>query len=241
MTLKRSLLLLLVFVMALVFWLVWYLPASVVVKRLPQLVVAGASLKLDNAVGRSWKGNVDWRWRAHAGELSWQLNWHGWTPGVDVTLRGPGLHASGWLTAGDHRIKVQQLNLQLPLALLLEGQPAVNAGGEVSGRIATLAIADGKFTALKGKLHYTGGNGRWLQQSAVLPAMQARLFMQRNIATVRVNNMQGDLLAQAAVNAQQMAKLKIFPAFAVAVGMSAGGGSNSHAIMTLGQQLDLNF
>lgn len=241
MTIKRSLLLLLVFVVGLAFWLVWYLPASVVVKRLPAMVVAGATLNLDDAVGRSWDGSADWRWRGHVGELTWRLNWHGWTPGVDVTLRGAGLNVSGWVTAGDNRFKARQLKLQLPLALLLDGQPAVSAGGVVGGQIATLAIAEGHITALKGTLHYTGGNGRWLRQSAILPAMQAQLSMQGDTAQLRITNTHKELLAQASVDAQQMAKLQIFRAFAVAVGMSNGAGNNSDAIMTLGQQLDLNF
>lgn len=237
MRIPRSGLLLAVFILSLLCWVVWYLPARVLVQRLPAIHAGGAPLTLDQANGRAWAGQSRWHWRGHAGSVSWTLRWHGLTPGVDVVINGAGLDVAGWLSAGSDNLQVAQLRLLLPLALVLEGQSGVAADGEVTGRIDTLVWQNNRIDALKGQLHYGGGNGRWQQQSASLPAMDARLFMDGKLARATVTDAQQQQLASASVDDKQMLQLKVYRAFAVALGMSEGKGSSSDVILKLGQPL----
>lgn len=237
MRIPRSGLLLTVFLLSLLCWVVWYLPAQVLVARLPAINAGGAPLVLDQAAGRAWAGNAAWHWRGHEGNIDWRLRWHGLTPGVDVVLRGAGLDVAGWLAAGRQRLQASQLRLTLPLALVLEGQQGVAADGDVTGRIESLSWQAGRIDALKGQLHYAGGNGTWQRQSATLPAMDARLFMDGKVARVQVTDAQQQQLASASVDEKQMLQLQVYRAFAEAVGMSEGKGSSTDVILKLGQPL----
>lgn len=237
MRLPRPGLLLTVFILSLLCWVIYYLPARVLVARLPALHAGGAPLQLDQANGSVWQAEAAWHWRGHDGQVSWKLRWHGLTPGVDVKVNGSGLDVAGWIAGNSHRLQLDGLRLTLPLALVLDGQRDVAADGVVSGRIASLLWQEGRIDALKGQLHYTGGNGRWRRQSAVLPVMDAQLSMTGKLAQVKVTDANRVQLASVSVDAKQQLQLQVYRAFADAVGMSEGKGNSQDVILKLTQPL----
>ncbi len=88
-----------VFVVSLLVCLVVLMPAAVVVERVPVPRPGGAPLTLSDARGPWWDARVDARWRDRRGELRWRLDWHGLTPGVQLSMVSGDLDASGWLGA----------------------------------------------------------------------------------------------------------------------------------------------
>ena len=88
-----------VFVASLVVFLVALMPAALVIDKVPALRPGGAPLVLSDARGPWWDADVRARWRDQQGRLSWELNWHGLTPGVDLSLSAGELQARGWLGA----------------------------------------------------------------------------------------------------------------------------------------------
>ncbi len=230
--------LLAVFFLSLVFWAAWYLPASVLVSRLPSIAApSGQTLVLSNAQGRVWQGQAEWHWASYEGRLSWRLDWHGTTPGIAFDATGSGLKASGWLATLSEQIYLKNAVMSVPLPLALAGQRQIEATGVVSGRIKKLVIQGGAFDALKGRLHYTGGNGRWRQQTAMLPVMNAQLGMQNGQAQALLTDQHGTKLALALVNQKQHGKVTVYRALAKALGFSRGQGKPTDVIFTLGQSL----
>lgn len=237
MTIPRAGLLLVVFLLSLLFWAVWYLPARVLVTRLPVIEVAGAPLVWTHPAGTVWHGQTGWQWRGYNGVLAWGLKFHGLMPGVDLDIAGGDLRAAGWLTAGKHHLSLSQWRLNLPLDLMLAANPGVVASGSISGRLDTLVYASGAVTDLKGQLSYPGGAGHWQQQAGNLPAMQGILSMEGATVLLKVNNSQGLLLARATLDPQALGKVEIYRRLAEDMNLSEGKGSSQDAIFRASQSV----
>jgi hypothetical protein len=234
---RHSGFLLFVFIIGLLFWAVWYLPARVLTQRVSPQTLAGVPLVLDGPAGTAWHGQASWHWRNHAGRVDWQWCWHDWHPGVELTLTGSGLKASGWVWAWGSTLDMENLELSVPLALVLDGQPQVSAEGSVSGRIGKLKLSAGRPVALDGQLHYGGGNGRWHQRTAVLPEMDVHLTMQKDVAEAAVTNKSGVQLVLGSIDAKGIGQLLIYRSFAQAVGVGDGKGMSTDVIFKASQPL----
>lgn len=233
MRLPHTGLLIAVFLLSLVGWALYYLPAQVVVSRVPTLQLAGSTLTVNASGGRAWQGQARWHWQHFVGDVSWQLDWHGLTPGVDITLTGPnGLRVQGWLTSNGGEFRADQLQLALPLSVVLAGQPQLAATGSVQGRIQQFHWHNG-IKALQGKLYYTGGSGHWRNQAAVLPVMNAKLAMQQDTAVVLVTDSHQGVLAKASLDANNRGEVKVYRRYAEAVGLASGSGSSNAVIFKM--------
>lgn len=232
-------LLLFVFIVSLLCWSLYYLPASVVVGQLSSRVQAmQLPVSLNQAAGTAWQGSAKWHWRGQQGRLNWQVDWHGTTPGLRLAVNGSDLKLSGWIGGwSQQQLVARHIKLMLPLPLLLQGQRQLQAEGRLSGQIARLRLNDGMPVALEGKLFYSGGSGRWRRQTALVPAMHARLYMQQNEAHLAVTDDRQQPLAAAYIDTEGVGHLQVYRAYAEAVGMSQGEGSSEDVVLSLSRPL----
>lgn len=237
MSIPRSGLLLVVFLVSLLFWVVWYLPARVLIARLPALQPGGASLQLTAAEGTLWHGQSHWQWRDQQGRLGWDVRFHGLTPGLDLRIDGDGLKLAGWLAPGRHSFELSGWRIELPLSLALAAAPGVAADGSISGQLETLVYQTGRIQDLKGRLSWPGGAGRWQRQSATLPAMQAALGMEGGTAVALLSNQQQQLLARVSLDEQLLGKVEIYRRLAQDMHLSEGKGSSADVIFRASQPL----
>lgn len=237
MSIPRSGLLLVVFLVSLLFWVVWYLPAQVLVSRLPALQPGGTTLQLTAAEGTLWHGQSHWQWRDQQGSLGWDVRFHGLTPGLDLRVGGDDLRLAGWLALGRHSLELSGWRIELPLSLALAAAPDLAADGSISGQLETLIYQAGRVLDLKGRLSYPGGAGRWQRQSATLPAMQAKLGMEGGTAVAILSNQQQQLLARASLDEQSLGKVEIHRQLAEDMHLSEGKGSSEDVIFRASQSL----
>jgi len=235
---RHTWLLLLTFVAALLFWAVWYLPASVVAGyAVPRLNEQGIAIELDRVQGTSWNGSADWRWQNWQGNVSWRLAWQGIKPALDLTLNSGEATLSGLVSGGSRSFDVRDGRFSAPLPMFLAGQSELSVAGVVSGRITQVQWADGQVKALDGRLFYEGGAGRWQQQSAQLPALFARLYLQQDMAIADILDEADTALAKVTLDKGGMGRVEVYRTFAKAVGQSQGSGRDDDVIFKIGQKL----
>lgn len=232
----RRLLLLIIFVVALVVLLIWYMPARIAISQLNQVLdEEQIAVDLDQATGRAWDGQARWSWQANQGNIGWHLDWRDWSPGVAFSVSGNDLKVTGWGSGNASEFILDNVRLQLPLVLLLTGQTEVQATGSVHGIIKTLVFANNQVRALDGTLDYAGGEGRWKNERATLPPMNARLYKEKTVARIDISDENQQTLAKATLATNGMGTLKVLRAYAEAVGMSEGRGNLTDVILKFEQ------
>lgn len=215
-----------VFVVSFLGFLVWMLPAELVVGRVDAVPLGPGRLQLSAPAGRVWDGQTGWRWQQLSGELDWELDWRGMTPGVRLDLREKSgrLRLQGWLSAGSGGdFSARDLELKVPVDMVTDAMPHGGADGYVSGRIEQLDWSGKGFEALSGELRYGGGQARWGRDgSASVPPLDARLFMEGGAARARVTDPDGRALAEARVGDSDL-RFQVFRAWPALLGESGGG------------------
>lgn len=223
----RKLTLALVFVACLLLFLVVLMPAAVLVERVPQLRPGGVSLVLENARGRWWNGQVDWRWQQQQGTLGWMLDFRGLTPGLDVSLRttaGSDLRLAGWLGgSGAQNWRLLQVRASVPVSLVAELIPQGGADGRADASIMEFAVQDGRVTEARATLQYGGGTVTWGRSgSAVVPVLQGRVSMEGEDPVLEVTSPEGRQLMNARLSEGRF-QLEVFRAWPILLGVSQGG------------------
>lgn len=227
-----------VFVVCLLVFLVVLMPAAVVVDRVPALRPGGAPLILANARGPWWDASVDARWREHRGELTWALDWHGLTPGVQLSMVSGDLDAGGWLGAdwGDWRL--EQWRATVPVAPISASVPQGNADGTVDLTLMALELADHAVVDAKGTLAYSGGTVTWGRDGAAsVPPLDGRLSMVDGAPELEVTGPERQQLVHARL-ANEKLSVRVFRAWPQLLGVSQGGDP-SDVVFSMSRPLTL--
>ncbi len=223
----RKLTIALVFVACLLVFLVVLMPAAVLVERVPQLRPGGAPLTLETSRGRWWSGQVDWRWQQQQGTLGWTLDFHGLTPGVELSLRttaGQDVRLAGWVGGSDaQNWQLDQVRLSLPVELIADRIPQGGADGRADATVMGLAIQEGQVTDARATVQYGGGTVTWGRSaSAVVPVLQGRLSMEGETPVLEVNDPEGQRLMSARLSEGRF-QLEVLRAWPMLLGVSQGG------------------
>ncbi len=226
----RKWILALLFVASLMVFLVFLMPAAVLIERVPALRPGGAPLVLQSPRGPWWNGQVNWRWQQLQGVLDWQLDWHGLTPGLNIAARttsGPEARVKGWLGGtGQQNWSVEQLRLALPVAMVAERIPQGNADGRVDATIMGLALSDGQVEDARATLQYSGGTVTWGKGgSATVPVLQGKVSMEAAAPTLIVTDPDGQVLMNASL-ADGRFQLAVLRAWPQLLGVSQGGNAD---------------
>ncbi|MEC8879173.1 MAG: type II secretion system protein N, partial [Pseudomonadota bacterium] len=194
-----------VFVASLVVFLVALMPAALVIDKVPALRPGGAPLVLSDARGPWWDADVRARWRDQQGRLSWELNWHGLTPGVDLSLSAGELQARGWLGAAWGDWRLEQWRATVPVAPFSAEIPQGNADGTVNLTLMTLELAEQAVVDAKGTLTYSGGTVTWGRDGAAeVPPLDGRLAMVDGAPELEVTGPQQQQLVHARLDNQKL-------------------------------------
>lgn len=235
---RHTWLLLLTFMVGLCFWVVWYLPASVVAGYAePALNKQGIALQLSNPQGTAWNGSTEWRWQQLSGVATWQLKWQGIAPAMQLRLESGEATFTGVVSGGSQSLSLTDSRFLLPLPVVFEGQQDVSATGNVNGRINLFRWANQQVIDLDGQLFYEGGAGQWQQERAQLPALFARLYMDQGQAIADVLDESDTPLAKATLDQAGLARLELYRTFAKAIGQSQGAGNDTDVIFKIGQKI----
>ncbi|MCK0155260.1 type II secretion system protein N [Alcanivorax sp. S6407] len=226
----RKWILALLFVVSLIVFLVVLMPAAVLVERVPALRPGGAPLVLQSARGPWWQGQVDWRWQQLQGVLDWQLDWHGLTPGLNISARtrsGEDARISGWLGGtGQQDWSVEQLRVALPVALVAARIPQGNADGRVDATIMSLAVSSGQIEDARATLQYSGGTVTWGRNgSSSVPVLQGKVSMEGAVPSLLVTDPQGQPLMNASL-AEGRFQVAVLRAWPQLLGVSQGGSAD---------------
>lgn len=219
----RKLWLALVFLISLTGWLLWLAPASLLTASLDGVTVGNAPLRLSAPQGSIWQGSAGWRWRELAGNLSWDMDWRGLVPGVQLGLAG-GIEARGWLGGRPDDAALRDFSGTLGGAVLSRLLPKLQLEGTVSARGLSLSYSDKRVRDVAGRIAYTGGEASWARQSPVqVPPLTGELESTQEGFEVVVRTPRGqDPLALAAIQGN-VGSLKVYRAWAAALGLSRGG------------------
>lgn len=214
--------LVLVFVLALPLALVARAPATLVTPMLSGQIVAGAPLLCGAAHGTVWDGGCRWHWRDYHGELAWQTDFRGLTPGASIALSG-GIQLQGWVGGGPGRIQLAGLDGRLPAALLEQLSPA-SAEGSLSLTDVSLTWRQQGLSDAGGALRYGGGAISWGngRGEATVPPLDAVLEPVADGAAVVVTDDGGNLLMRGEV-INNSGSLKVFRSWPILLGVSQGG------------------
>lgn len=212
-----------VFLASLCVFLVALMPAAAVVERLPALRVGGAPVTLSNAQGLWWKGAVDVRWRDRQGQVRWQLDWHGLTPGAQIDINASELSARGWLGGFYGGWRLEQWRASVPVAVIGRYVPQGSATGVVAVTLAALEFSDDAVTDARGTLHYGGGVVSWGQGgSASVPALNGLLAMEKEGPRLTVTGPQQQELVRAGIVKKRLS-VQVLRAWPELLGVSQGG------------------
>jgi general secretion pathway protein N len=212
-----------VFVASLVVFLVALMPAALVIDKVPALRPGGAPLVLSDARGPWWDADVRARWRDQQGLLSWELNWHGLTPGVDLSLSAGELQARGWLGAAWGDWRLQQWRAEVPVAMVSRQVPQGDADGTVSLSLLVLELADQSVVDAKGTLDYSGGTVSWGRDGAArVPPLDGRLTMAENGPQLTVTGPDQQQLVLASLENKTLS-VQVRRAWPQLLGVSQGG------------------
>lgn len=212
-----------VFLISLCVFLIALMPAAVLVDQVPALRPGGAPLTLSNPRGRWWHGAVDAHWRDQQGQLRWRLDWHGLTPGVQLSLDAAPLNAEGWLGAAWGDWRLEHWHGSVPVAMVSRYVPQGGATGTVDFTLLVLELADHSVVDAKGTLNYGGGRVTWSRDgSAPVPPLDGRLTMEKNGPVLTVTGPQQQQLVQASIKNSKL-NVKVRRAWPQLLGVSQGG------------------
>ncbi|MEP5051227.1 MAG: type II secretion system protein N [Alloalcanivorax venustensis] len=212
-----------VFVASLVVFLVALMPAALVIDKVPALRPGGAPLVLSDARGPWWDADVRARWRDQQGRLSWRLNWHGLTPGVDLSLAAGELQARGWLGAAWGDWRREQWRAEVPVAMVSRQVPQGDADGTVSLSLLVLELVDENVVDAKGTLDYSGGTVSWGRDGAArVPPLDGRLSMSESGPRLTVTGPEEQQLVLASLENKTLS-VQVRRAWPQLLGVSQGG------------------
>ncbi|HCE41546.1 MAG TPA: type II secretion system protein N [Alcanivorax sp.] len=212
-----------VFVVSLLVCLVVLMPAAVVVERVPAPRPGGAPLTLSDARGPWWDARVDARWRDRRGELRWRLDWHGLTPGVQLSMVSGDLDASGWLGADWGGWRLEQWRATVPVAPFSANVPQGDADGTVDLTLMALELADQTVVDAKGTLTYSGGTVTWGRDGAAqVPPLDGRLAMVNGAPELEVTGPRRQQLVHARLENEKL-NVQVRRAWPQLLGVSQGG------------------
>lgn len=226
------------FLLSLLGFLAWLMPAAFVVERLPELRPAGHPLTLTSTTGRWWQGQSDWRWQDQGGELDWNLDWHGLVPGVTFKLASQEARAAGWLGADWGDWQLEQVRLSLPVPLVAEHLPQGSATGQVDATVIQARLSDNRINDLQGTLEYGGGTVSWGDESATIPKLDGRLVMEKDTPVLTVTDPEKSQLLHASLEEGRF-QLQVMRAWPQLLGVSQGGNP-SDVVFRMSQPVPLN-
>ena len=210
------------FLVSFLVFLVAGLPARLVA-QLAQQPLAASGVSIVSASGTLWHGQSVWRWRDMRGELGWELDWRGLTPGINIDLKGP-LALSGWLSGGPASVQLRDAELSMAGAMLERWQPQLKLAGRITGRNLALSFRDKRVTDAAGELAYTGGQASWSTQKPVtVTPLKGVLEPTDDGAALTVRDASdGSMLAQGSITGNTGA-LKVYRAWVMMLELSRGG------------------
>lgn len=212
-----------VFVTSLVVFLVALMPAALVIDRVPALRPGGAPLVLSDARGPWWDADVRARWRDQQGRLSWRLDWHGLTPGVNLSLATGDLNARGWLGAAWGDWRLEQWRAEVPVGMVSRQVPQGDADGTVSLSLLVLELVDENVVDARGTLDYSGGTVSWGRDGAArVPPLDGRLAMSEDVPQLTVTGPDEQQLVLARLENKTL-NVQVRRAWPQLLGVSQGG------------------
>lgn len=218
----RPLVLAAVFLASLLFWLLWNFPAAPLVARADAVPIADEPLRLTAVRGLLRRGSVDWRWREQSGRVDWDLRWKGMRPGVQLRVQSAGAELDGWLTGTSDSVRLRDLDLAIPVALVGDHIPEGGADGTLEGRIGLFSWKQGQTPGVEGSLRYSGGMVTWPDGRAEVPPLDGELYNEDGVAWLVVRSPEGTRLMDGQATAQA-GEFRLYRAWPVLLGVSEGG------------------
>lgn len=224
--------LLVALLLSIVSWLVWLLPARVVIEPMVPLTMGQQTLQLEEIQGRLWAGNARWALADQQGVLGWSWGWQGLRPTLEVTLSGA-LELRASTLPGWKSIEVRRLDGRLPVA---PWAPLLVSGATLEGVLSLQAVAlhwrVGEVPQLHaGHVFFSGGNGRYGRESANLPALWGSVQPQAEGSELRVRNEQDTEVALLELAADRVS-FKVLRTWALMLGASQGGAPDDIIFQT---------
>lgn len=170
----RAWLMTLVFVVALLFFLIVTMPARVVIKE-QSYSVGNDQIRLSNVSGRVLKGTARWQWRELSGALQWSVQRRFLKPTVKVVVRSAPLEAegrvafsfSGGVIAENIKLSADVEAFSEALSLSVGG-----AEGAILGELQQVSLAPKGGVSAEGVINYSGGRIHWTNGSATVGPLQ---------------------------------------------------------------------
>lgn len=231
----RARILMLVFVVSLLVFGLWRLPAAPVLAQLDGVQIDGQPLQLERVQGRIWDGKAQWAWADQQGHFGWALAWRGLRPGANLVLTSAAGSLRGWATGTPSRVTLEEVRVDVALAPLSRGLGVGQAEGEVLGLLSRVSWQRSGLLQVDGVLHYGGGSVRWQGGGAEAPPLEARLFNEGEVARMVTTAPDGATVADAQVK-DGLAQVRVYRVWPRLLGVSQGG-SDEDVVFEVSQPL----
>lgn len=225
-----------VFVLSFLLFMVVLMPASIVTAYWP---TDNDSPPPPRLYGVWWQGQGLFDLEGLPLKLGWELDWHGLTPGLLLSVRSGDIRATGWVGAdwGDWRL--ENWRASLPAETVNPFLPQGKASGTVAIALQELLYRDSVIAQIQGELHFDGGQVALSEGLNLdVPALLGTLTMEHNQPVLRVTGPQQQSLASATLNGNTLS-LDVFRAFPLLLKMSEGGNATD-VVFSTHQQLPVS-
>ncbi|WP_083851699.1 type II secretion system protein N [Alcanivorax hongdengensis] len=176
--------------------------------------------------GLWWNGQGRMQWQGQSLDVSWRLDWHGLTPGIQLALQSGQVNARGWLGADWGSWRLEQWQASLPVNLLAPLFPQAQADGKLDIELSTLQLTGREIRAVRGQLQYSGGTVTLPQgMTTAVPAIHGDLTMEQQTPRLQLTGPDQQALAEATLEGKTL-NLQVFRALPQLLDMSAAGNAS---------------
>lgn len=210
------------FLLGVLFWGLWLLPAEPFVRKADGLVIADSGLTVKQVSGRLWQGQTTLQWQQHQVNVKWKLNWSGLRPGARFWLDAGELQANGWLSPGFGRLLARDVELRVPVDEISRYIPEGQADGLAMGTINHIHLGQDAPSA-DGHFKYSGGQASWPPDGqATIPPLDGHITTEGDAIALQVTD-PSQVPVFAGRLDQEGVDFRIFRAWARILGVSEGG------------------
>lgn len=225
----RSWLMVVVFFLALLFYVLATMPARVVLEE-KAYSFGGEQVYVEAVSGRVLNGAAKWRWRGLDGSLFWRIQFKSFWPAVKFEVRSTDLKLHGLASVGmSQNLYIKQVKLSANVGAFSQrlALPAGGADGSLLGEIESLvANAQGELQ-VQGVVHYSGGDIHWPNGSAAVGPLQLALNSDEAAVTKITLHAPGSSLEyMSGLIAGRTFEWQVYRRWIQALGMSQGGNAD---------------
>lgn len=225
----RSWLMVVVFFLALLFFVLATMPARIVLDE-KAYSFGGEQVYVEAVSGRVLNGTAKWRWRGLEGSLLWLVQAKFFWPMVKFEVRSADLKVNGLASVGiSQNLQLKQITLSANVEALSQrlALPVGGADGSLLGEIEKLVIsAQGELQA-QGMIHYSGGIIHWPNGSAAVGPLQLALnSAETGVTNIKLHATASPLEYMSGVIEGRTFEWRVYRRWIQALGMSQGGSAD---------------